>query len=416
MLRINRLLTILLLVALLLSGCQPITRPPDATPQPPQGLRPDAPNYAVHGPYAVGVREMQAKPTKEGERPLSVSIWYPALNPTGAKEAITYPMDFLADPATGFPTGGQALPNAAPDLAHGPYPLVLYSHGAWCFPAIASFFTEHLASHGFVVMAAVHEDNWGTLFKSTYKSEISRPRDMVRLLDFAEALNASNGGLAGLTNMEHVAVTGQSFGGQIALELGGSRLNLTEWQTSFCKAYPENEDCKDYPTHFAEMADLAGLQAAPAGLWPDWSDPRIDVVVASAPDVSKLGGGGLEGMHRPFMLLIGTNDNMVGAAHAYRHAYETLPGPNKTRVLFENADHMIFGNACPAYPGMVEAGFYSVCSDSVWDMDRAHDLINHFATAFLLAELKGDKEAAKALAPANATFTGIKYETTEFNK
>jgi hypothetical protein len=31
-------------------------------------------------------------------------------------------------------------------------------------------------------------------------------------------------------------------------------------------------------------------------------------------------------------------------------------------------------------------------------MDRAHDLINHFTTAFLLATLKGDTDAAAALA------------------
>ena len=31
-----------------------------------------------------------------------------------------------------------------------------------------------------------------------------------------------------------------------------------------------------------------------------------------------------------------------------------------------------------------------------------------------LAELKGDSEAAKALAPENVTFPGIQYETTEF--
>ena len=73
-------------------------------------------------------------------------------------------------------------------------------------------------------MAAVHEDNWGTLFESTYKSEISRPQDMVRQLDFAEALTAPKGEMAGLIDMEHVAVTGQSFGGAIALEMGGARL------------------------------------------------------------------------------------------------------------------------------------------------------------------------------------------------
>ncbi len=54
------------------------------------------------------------------------------------------------------------------------------------------------------------------------------------------------------------------------------------------------------------------------------------------------------------------------------------------------------------------------CADPVWDVDRAHDLIDHFVTAFLLATLKGDAEAAAALAPDAVSFPGIAYETTGF--
>jgi hypothetical protein len=43
-------------------------------------------------------------------------------------------------------------------------------------------------------------------------------------------------------------------------------------------------------------------------------------------------------------------------------------------------------------------------------------LTDHFATAFLLTELKDDVEAAKALAPENVTFTGIIYQTTGFGE
>jgi CubicO group peptidase (beta-lactamase class C family) len=418
MLRAKRALILFVLLALILSAIQPVSASPVAAPLAQSGgelapptPRPDAPHYGARGPYSVGVRDFVIDAP---ERRIPVTVWYPALNPEGAEESVTYTMDFMADPAAGFPTGGRALRDAEPDGSGGPYPLVLYSHGAWCFPAIAGFFTEHLASHGFVVMAPVHEDNWGTIFESTWRSEISRPQDMKRVLDFAEESTAPGGELDGLIDMENVAVTGQSFGGATALEMGGARLNLAEWQETFCVDFPEDEDCEAYPPHFEEMAALAGLDAVPEGLWPDWSDPRIDVVLATAPGVSMLGGGGLEGMNRPFMLLMGTGDNWVGPAHEYRQTYATLPGPDKSRVLFENADHTIFGNACPAYPGMVDAGFYFNCSDLVWDMNRAHDLTNHFAAAFLLAKLKGDADAAAALAPENVAFPGIQYETTGY--
>jgi hypothetical protein len=45
-------------------------------------------------------------------------------------------------------------------------------------------------------------------------------------------------------------------------------------------------------------------------------------------------------------------------------------------------------------------------------MNRAHDLINHFTTAFLLDKLKGDSEAHKALLPEAVSFSGIAYTTT----
>ncbi|MBM4028468.1 MAG: hypothetical protein FJ280_24190, partial [Planctomycetes bacterium] len=424
-----KLLASVMCLALVLSACAPVIVPPAGEAvQPaaasaettaeielkPHQPRPDAPKYALRGPFGVGVRDMLVQPAKDGDRPLRVNVWYPALIPQGAKEAVTYKMDFLADPAAGFPTGGRALRDAAPNPASGPYPLVLYSHGSWCFREIASLFLEHLASHGFVVMAPLHEDNWGNMYQPTWRSEISRPRDMVRTLDFAEALTASGGAMAGLIDTAHVAVKGHSFGGRIALEMGGARLNVKEWLENYCVAYPKDMRCVGYPEHLEEMAALAGFEALPEGLWPDWSDPRIDVVVATGPSVNMLGGGGLDGLRRPVLLLYGTLDTSAGAAIEYRRLYESLPGRQKTRVLFEGAGHMIFGNACPAYPGMVKAGYHMFCSDPVWDVDRAHDLTNHFVTAFLLAELKGDAEAAKALAPDKVSFPGIRYETTAY--
>ena len=45
----------------------------------PQGLRPDAPPYAVHGPYAVGMRDFVIE---EGDQPGSTTVWSPSPNPS----------------------------------------------------------------------------------------------------------------------------------------------------------------------------------------------------------------------------------------------------------------------------------------------------------------------------------------------
>jgi hypothetical protein len=45
-----------------------------------------------------------------------------------------------------------------------------------------------------------------------------------------------------------------------------------------------------------------------------------------------------------------------------------------------------------------------------WDRKYAHILVNHFVTAFLLAELKQDVNAATVLVPSAVDFSGVIYE------
>ena len=424
MVRINRLLTMLLLVALILSACQPIqlvapgqatASAPGLAPQP-HTPRPDAPPYGVRGPYAVGVRDFVIDGTAEYSRAITVSVWYPALNLNSVPEQITYAMDIT--PNTEYPpvpVYGRALQDAEPLTAGAPFPLVLYSHGAWSFRQSAAYLMEQLASYGFTVIAPDHVDNWGTIFQSTHAAEILRPIELKRTLDYAETLTANGGVLAGMIDMEHIAAAGWSFGGEEAMILAGARLNLNEFLAG-CEQNSElSGDCV-YRDVVNEMAKLAGLDAPPQGVWPDWSDPRIDAVVALAPGAHLFGKTGTAAMRVPILFMAGSLDDAVGPALAYFDTYRQLPAARKSLVTVENASHLIFFNACPANPGVIDEGFYWVCSDPVWDMNRAHDLINHFATAFLLAELKGDAEAAKALAPENVAFPGIQYETTEFGK
>ncbi|MBL8156807.1 MAG: hypothetical protein JNM70_21700, partial [Anaerolineae bacterium] len=93
------------------------------------GLRPDAPAYALHGPYWVGTRDMVIDP--ETDEPLEVTLWYPALNPQGLAEQVTYPavLKFDVPEGTVGAVLGHALKDAAFDLADAPYPLVVFSPG-----------------------------------------------------------------------------------------------------------------------------------------------------------------------------------------------------------------------------------------------------------------------------------------------
>ena len=423
-------LSLFVIAALILGACQPfqpVAPGQEAAPAPsaqepapqPHQPRPDAPPYGVRGPYAVGVRDFVIE-GKVGERPIPVSVWYPALNPDSRPEAVTYMLDFDNPDFPDFAVAGRALRDAAPNPSGGPYPLVVHSHGSWQCRQASVWLTEHLASYGFVVIAGDHEDNWGGLLgESESDNYVLRPQEISHQIDFAMTLGADDGALAGLIDAERVGVTGHSFGAETALLAGGARLNTNLLLNEWCAMYPGDpadvlNDCIAIPALLDKMVAMAGLDAAPEGLWPDWSDSRVDAVVSLASGAQYFGPEGLAALHVPVLLVESELDMFYGTATAYYQPYTLLTAGQKTHVVYERGNHMLFANNCEAMPGVVQQGLGWFCMDAVWDTSRAKDLANHFATAFLLAELKGDTEAATALAAENVTFPGIKYETTGY--
>ena len=376
----------------------------------PHGLRPDAPPYAMRGPYTVGARDFSVQ---DGDHALEVTVWYPALNPTHAQETVTYVISDQNPNAPSLPIEGRAIQDAAPDSANGPYPLVVFSPGLSGWRQANSYVLEHLASHGFVVMAS---DPRGETFEEFWLGAATRPVDTNRLIAYADELTATDGALAGLIDTEHIAVSGHSSGGWTALVGGGAQM---DW--GWCSANPdivaENElsNCTQFVSHQEEIATLLGLDLVPTGMWPPQNDPRVDAVVAMAPDGDIWGANyeGVAAMKVPTLIMAGSGDTVNIPERCAYPIYEHLGSAKKSLIAFANADHMLFFNQCRDSMWMVPDGF-SWCSDAVWDMDRAHDLINHFTTAFLLAELKGDAEAAKALEPENVAYPGITYETTGY--
>ena len=226
----------------------PIQVPAEAQTAP-QGVRPDAPTYAVHGPFAVGY-----KPLVIGagtKHPLEGSLWYPALNPTGRKEEVTYAIK-LKDSAwsTDLPkvVYGHALLNADIDVSKGPYPLVVWSHGFVASAAWNSNLLEHYASYGFIILAPEHTEQLNDsdfaavpmAWSDLWKSSIDRPLDIKQTLDYAEKLTAPGGALAGLIDMQHVAVVGHSSGGYTALAMAGAQYDLEAFNAR-CAQLPADD-------------------------------------------------------------------------------------------------------------------------------------------------------------------------------
>ena len=295
----KRLFFLIVIVTLLL-GVLPVSVTAQEGEGPAQvGLRPDAPPYALHGPYWVGAREFVIEP--ESERPLPLTVWYPALNPESQPEAITYVYDNFAT-LTGFTEQGHALAEAAPDLDNGPYPLVIVSHGNVWYRYAFAYLAEHLASHGFAVMAIDHTGNTlaygtdpelaGANFEgwaaSIVTAAVYRPADIQRTIDYAAVLTGENQVLAGMIDLEHIGVVGHSYGGYTALVSAGAQVNVTP-QREWCEANAANpvfQDhlgytllCPIFADSEAQMLAMRGITTPSGELWPPFDVAGVRGVV-----------------------------------------------------------------------------------------------------------------------------------------
>ena len=380
------------------------------------GLRPDAPAYAVRGSHPVGTRDLVIG----GETALDITVWYPTLNGDNADKAITYPYEIKMDapPGATATVVGRAIHDAPHDLSRGPYPLVMLSPGFSIGRTGYAWLAEHLASHGFAVIALEHHEQIDPELSEFWRAAVTRPQEVQAVLSYVDEQAGAGGTLEGLMDTDTVAVVGHSYGGYTALVAAGARLD-TDGFEALCETARETDDpnawlCDLMVPHTADMAELAGLESTPEGLWPSWGDPRIDAVVSMAGDAYMFGQAGLAEVTVPTMAIGGTQDTGTPYLWGTQPTFEHVASSRKAKVAFENAEHMIFAATCEDLPWFTSISFYAFCSDPVWDMERAHDLIGHFTTAFLLAELKGDTDAAAALSPDAALFPGVTYEARGF--
>lgn len=312
----------------------------------------------------------------------------------------------MLPPEAPFTVLGHALENAAPDLSGAPYPLVVFSHG-FTAPMWYMYAGEHLASYGFVVIAPEHAQDAAV---GAYPAHIIRLFDIRRAIADAEALNAESGSLAGAIDMEHIAVGGHSSGGMTAYGAAGAPFSWTSIQ-QMCAEMPDLPDCVDLEGQYKKIAELIGVEADADGFFPAIADPRVDAIFPMSGTTEMPGEQGLAQVSVPMLTMYGSDDPF---ASLMAPAYDFAASAQKARIIFAGAGHYVFNNSCSAFPYLLDYGLSFVCMDSVWDMQRAQDVTNHFLTAFLLATLKGDTDAAAALAADAVAFPGITYEAQGF--
>lgn len=297
-------------------------------------------DYAAPGPATPGTFESTLSGSTGAT--LTVQAWYPAEDSDAAP--ITYDSAYQ----------GGAIQGATP-ACDGPRPVLVFSHGNGGVRWQSPFFTEHLASHGWVVAAPDHLGN--TLFDMgtvDYNEIIlRRPLDVQDTFDWVVAQSDDpNSPLYGCVDAAAgYAVAGHSFGGFTTYATAGAPFD-----------HPET------------------------GATEDRGDDRVWAALAMAPwDVFGILGPGNANITVPVMTLGGTRDattpwSMISGLH------DQLTVTPRYLGEFPDAGHYSFAPvSCLLY---TEDG----CGDDFLALDTFTALVNASGLAFLEG-VRGEAEA-----------------------
>lgn len=370
-----------LAVAVSAVACGAPTDPDDGSaPSPPEPWR----EPSAAGPYAIAASTITVP--REGLPPLVVEVWYPAAPRPGA-EAVPYEAGPLRLPG--------AVPRDQPaDVRDRPWPVVAFSHGFGGLRLQSLFLTEHLASHGFVVVAPDHA---GTSLLDFRPAEVGawaarRPTDVAEAVD---ALGVAR--IEGLAwEADRYAVVGHSFGAWTALVVAGGALDAAGFEAA-CAAEPPPGLACGFFEDAALDPDLVAELAVP--------DPRAEVAVALAPGAWYAfgpDGEGLDGV-RGALVVGGTEDGDLPWDRDGAPTFEALGSP-KGLALLEGAGHWGFTDLCSLLPVADCAG----AAGGYLDPARTQALTRTVVLAWLRARWRGEaSDEAHLVATDDLAWTDV---------
>lgn len=376
-------------------------------------LDPASVPYAEPGLHPVGLRDL----TVPGDHPLPATVWYPATTSAAERATYRYAVGMLSgtNPVALATYPGQARRGAPTDVTAGPYPLVVLSPGFALGPGAYGWLAEHLASRGFVVVSPDHQEPLDP--SKLWQSTVDRPRALRAVIDH---LTTGGAALSAVVDTDRIALAGHSYGGYAAQVMGGARLHTESFRAACADARRADDAgvflCDALEPHLGDMAARAGLGTVPEGLWPDWSDDRVDAVVSMAGDAVMFGPAGLRSLNVPVAALGGTADRDTPYDTGVRLTYRHADSPRAVQVGLLGAEHFAFTGPCASMRRVMTVVSFGFCDDPTWNRATARDVTAHHVTAFLAAELAGDTAAAALLATHPDAGGNVRYQVRGYGK
>ncbi len=359
-------LVLLSAIALVACGRAPLTIdiPARATEVPCPVSAPVVPaDPAQSGPWSVGARTVDVPNPRWGV--LKTEIFYPALSgSTQGLSTKTWDLRQFLPPADAarIPDSANTLQacdcydNVPVDTASGPYPVVVFIHGTASFRTQSAVQARHWASRGFVVVTADHPRIQLRDLKANPLGSIraTQSQDAVDLIAALQSPAGPLAFLAGVVDMDRVAVSGHSAGGMAT----------------------------------APMAQV----------------PGVHVLMPMA------GRGSSNGAYLQSTLVLGAVDDKVTRYSGQKTGYAASPSP-KRFVGIGNAGHMAFTEICSlladqggiiqvaenygvAVPSLLKTLGRDGCDATQTSPEAGWKLVNYATTAVLEETLQCRPERA----------------------
>ncbi|MGX1811003.1 alpha/beta hydrolase family protein [Nocardia sp. NPDC055321] len=377
-------------------------------PPPPSPVTTAAPM----GKYPVGVN---VSSYTYGGRSLRLVTWYPA-------QATTVPPFVTPNGIT-----GAAVENAPLDHSGGPYPVIMFSPGLGAPGDGYYFYTQNLASQGYVVVGIDHDDAtdampglqgselvkglqamaiqnpsdsvfsiYGEWFRRTQFAMTYRPQEIAIAIDTTLRRNQDREDiLGGSMNPEAIGMTGHSLGAAYTLLKGGMSVPC------------------DHPVPAIESG-TAVTDIDPCALparqdWPSEDalrDPRIKAIVPLASPVFVADdyiSRAAADITIPMMFITGADPYLEASRAPQWQVYDAARGP-KYFVEITNTDHFLVTDAAALNP------YFSVIQ-LPWDkadFTAKAQAYMRYSAAFFDRYLKGDTDADEQLdAPASGVIAAV---------
>ena len=218
-----------------------------------------------------------------------------------------------------------------------PIPVIAISHGVAEDRNTFAYLAQHLASHGFAVIAIDHVGGDANRFKKYFSGLapapaatefLQRPRDISFALDELQRQSATDPSLGNL-NLRQVGAIGHSLGGYTVLALAGAQIDFDRVK----------QDCS--PNRSLNLSVLLQCRAneLPTKRYP-LQDPRITAVFAINPLGSTIfGQRGMSQVRIPVFIMGGSDDIITPAVPEQISPFTWLQTTDKYLAILEKGTH-----------------------------------------------------------------------------